>query len=702
MANKYTIHLYDHDNGTKTAVIEDFASLSVVRTVQGTEAVEIQFSADAENAKRFQHGQVFRVHEPRWVSPATGAITGRDICSAMVAGPVDYAEDQLVTVRAAGMIARLADNVFPPEYLLTGTLQSNRTRFVRRHDSRTITADGWEAGTDTMPVGKWNDEILAWNLPNPGGSVFQNTKVDSRESTGEDYDSGGYVTLSDDASPGTYQTPHIDFVTAPGAWDRLWFDGGWQNRSDDPGEEVLYRVTSVPALGTAFSFSGAALEPGLDVAGLGIDVSGVTVNRYFGVEFQMASFWAGTNQPPYVDYLMVNAVRVETNFTVQLADWPTAVDFTLAPRDVGGMSVIEALSAICDSHGYEYRLTDPNTGDGTTNHLLQVQLIPDPGAVGTVWGTDRTNQYALVDAKHCIFTRLSVDDSDLCNYVEAVGTGAGRNASRVVVQDSPSQSAYGVRVRRYQTSKQTIPELLDAARAYIAFYKEPLVSLEVEVYDTPDGTMNWAPGDLIRVMSPQRNIARSASLSALEEYVLGKFGLEMFTLSQLEGLGSHQLFRESMRIMREERRLGPEGDVIRLTLENKPRGIIEQFDLRMAQLEENTRQSVKAHRSGVDVIGQFSDALVHTDTVHLDFTPDDAEAHILEIIDENGNGSTQFGGVVEVVIPTPVRLGQDKIEIDVQRTAVAGGYTGTYSVRLAWTATGREPLAEKLTRLRRG
>ena len=695
MANEYVIHLYDSDNGTRAGTVEDFSSLTIVKGISGVESVEIVFPINSASTQKFQHGQVFRVHEPGWVDPTNGSITGKDHASAIVSGPVDYARGDVVTIRATGMIARLADAYFPDEYLLTGTLQANRTRFVRRFDSRVITAGALPVG----PEGIEGDEILVFNQPGIGGATASNVTISEREATGEDYESGGYVILTDQDSPGTYDSPLMDFTTTVTAWDRLFFDGGWMNRTDgSPKEEITYRAASVSDIYATPSFTGTTGTEPTDPAGLGEDVSGVSADRFFAVELQFNAFYATDDQyNPYVDYVMVTAQRAFANFDAASGDWPTAVDLERG-REVGGMSLIQALSSICEVNGYEYRLLDPDSGQGTTDHLLQVQQIPNTGAIGTVWGTDRTSRYMIVDGKHCAFERLELDDSNLVNYVEAIGTGAGRNALRTVVQDIPSQTEYGVRPRRYQTSKQTLSELLPEARNFLTFFKEPQVMLQVNVRSTPDGTFDFAPGDLIRVLSPMRNFARGASMKALEAYVLGYSGLEKFTLRELEGLGARTLYRENLRIIRETRRVDQEGVSIVLSLENKPRSIVEQLQQRLRSLEEGTRNSVKALRSGEDIVGQFSDGDVHTHTIHLDFTPSGSSSHITEIIDEDGNGTTQDGGVVTVkLVNQPPRLGQNKIEIDFQRTAVAGGYTGEYNLRLQWSAWGREPSAEALT-----
>jgi len=362
-------------------------------------------------------------------------------------------------------------------------LAQNVARLLQRFDVRRITA------ASTTASGLWGDEILSFDgfgSDNQRGA-YVNTESINLSPASDPSDDGGAVVLTQSggvyASSGTYVTPFMDFKSAPTAFDRLRY--GY-----DPAKgSVRYRIASFANLTDARTFSGSPVEE-TQPRGVGVDLSGLVARRYVAVEFTLST--SDTHVTPALEFVEVTARRALPGILV-----PTSVpSVPMGWLDVGGRSLYVVLEQVCDRFGLEYRLA----ADGT----VEFQEEPAPGALGSVWGVDRRNTATFVEGVHGNIRRLVQDDVELANAVLALGLGEGGNRLLCVVEDAASQAAYGLRQVVWEGSEMSLSDLKARADALLARRKEPTMRLEFDVVATPNGRAEFAPGDLVRVVSRHR------------------------------------------------------------------------------------------------------------------------------------------------------------------------------------------------------
>jgi hypothetical protein len=637
MSGIYQIHLYDESNATKLAVLLRATRIRFTREIRGTGDISFELPSDDEQLPQLQLGRFVRVHDLR---------DDTDAAAGFIAGALDLgaeARRPFVRVRAYGAATRLAFLRFPPGYLLKGTLSANRDRFVQQYDWRRITAE------DTNASGALGDEVLSFDGAGSGNQLaaFSNTESVDRSAAGETYEEKGAVVLTQSGnlynSSGTYTTPFIDFRSAPTTFDRLRYIYRQETGT------IQYRINSYANLTDTRTFSGAPASDA-DARGVGVDISGLTARRYIAVELTLATNRA--DETPIVEAVEVIARRAVAGVSAA-GTWPAT---ELGVLRLGGLTLLRALERLCALFALEYR--------ARTDGVVEVQGRPAAGAVGSVWGTDRRDAYTLVEGKHLNISRCLLDDGELANYVVALGTGQGSDQLACVVQDATSQTAYGVRQAVVHFNRPTLADLKTDADAYLSEHKDPQTSLEAEVLATPDGTAGFAPGDLIRVVSPWRKDHEGNDLD------------------------------ETVRIVRETREETESGERILLYGETKPRAMTQDLVERMSDTWEEAQAGVKLYETGRNWSPIYTDGLEHTLTVALPFTPESADATILEVEQDPGGTPafyTAHGGNIEVRI-TAARVGTNKMTYSFKR--VSG--TLDYRVLVRWEAWGAQRAAVAL------
>lgn len=470
----YRIFLYDENNENLIAALPNATRIRFTREIRGSGAVSFWLPHDDARLSELHWGRFVRVRDRR---------TGNDVTSGFLRGGVDLGigERPWVRVRAEGVLTRLAFLRYPPVYRLRGSLADNVSRLVQRYDLRRITAKSTNAS------GLFGDEILSFDGAGSGNQLGSYANTVSVSFSSDDADGavvlaqngGGYV------SSGTYVTPFLDFKTTPTAFDRLRY--GY-----DPSRgSVRYRMASYANLTDARTFSGSSVEDDL-ANGIGIDLSALTPRRYVAVELTLST--TNSSVTPAVEFVEVTA-RHSVPGIVPPTSVPTV---SLGELDVSGKSLYVVLESLCDRFGLEYRLT----ADGT----FQFQLEPPPGTLGTLWGDDRRATATFVEGRHVNILRYIRDDAALANVVVALGSGQGGNRLACVVADKTSQASYGVRQLLWEGSETTLLDLKARADALLSRRKEPLTRIELELLTTPHDAANFAPGDLIRVVSPRRSL----------------------------------------------------------------------------------------------------------------------------------------------------------------------------------------------------
>jgi hypothetical protein len=516
MARLYHVLLYDENNANPVTALPNATRVRFTREIRGSGEVRFELPRDDERLSELRFGRFVRVRDAR---------SGVDLTAGFLRGGVDIGVGKpFARVRAEGVLARLAFLRYPPDYRLRGTLAENVARLVQRFDVRRITA------ASTTASGLLGDEILSFDGSGSGNQLgaYTNTESVDLSPSSDPSDDGGAVVLTESggvyAASGTYVTPLMDFKTAPTAFDRLRY--GY-----DPSlGSVRYRVGSYANLTDARTFAGSPVEDA-QPRGVGVDLSGLTARRYAAVEFTLST--SDTSVTPALEFVEVTARRAVSGIVA-----PTSVpSVAMGLLEVGGMSLYVALERICDRFGLEYRLA----AEGT----LAFQLEPAPGSLGDEWGEDRRNTATFVEGTHVNVLRYVRDDSALANAVVALGLGEGGNRLVCSVEDGTSQAAYGFRQTVWDGSEMTLDDLKARADAVLARRKEPVTRLELEVLATPDGRSEFAPGDLVRIVSRSR---RDADGNALDV---------------------------SLRVLRETREETPSGERIRLECGEKARTLTE-------------------------------------------------------------------------------------------------------------------------------
>jgi|APSaa5957512622_1039677.scaffolds.fasta_scaffold22699_2 hypothetical protein len=637
----YQIHVYNSGNASRADILVNATDVEFTRTNSGTREIRFAIPRDDAQISLLTHGTVVRAYETE---------TETDHAVGQIAGVISLGPQGFVRYEAEGLSARLADTEFPADYVLSGDISSveNTKRLTQSYDYRRITSTTPSDIThDANELCSWNGYLASANSSDylllSGAIVWDLIREDATEdATGtltlagaSDDDGDGINEIPPYSGSGVYESPIYDWGSAVDDMDVLRFDGSYDE------QEVKWSVeTYIAIAGRSFPVAQFPTFP----SGAGEDITGLLDRRYFAVRFEFSPNDA-TRKTPAIYWFEVIARRDIPGITQGTVVSQTVEDnFT-----VGGMTLLAVLDRIAESYGLEWRVR--LTGE------VDVQTEPATGAVGATWGTDRRDTYHLIEGHHVNITAYDRDDEDLVNYLVATGTGAGGNAITVVLQDATSQGDYGLRQKTVAFNVDTMTELKTEADAYLAANKDPRESMVLDVYDTPDGLMSFAPGDLVSVSS--------------------------FLNTDHDGNDIAKDFR----ILEENRRATDGGVRVRLRLENKPKPFLEDLGVQLAGLKNAVADSIERTQQGVNITPERTTSSIYDEDVLLDFTPSEESsgAVILQIEDTTSGLFYSPEESLTVVRIVDIRVLERTLTIRYERTSG----THKYKAHINWWASGR-------------
>jgi len=651
VATRYAVYRYNSTNTALVDIISEATEIRFSRDNEGTERIEFNLARNDVDTSTVAIGTVLRIHD---------TVLDEDLATGIVAGSLDFGNRGFVRIQAVGARILLGAVTFPAGYVLSGDISDidNRNRLSQSYDWRLITA---------VSITNWDgNEVVSFD-GDPGGSTQEKHSLTRAivwniSETGEDIDSGGILTLLGNTdhdgdgidetqpytSPGTYASPFLDLVSSPTEFDRLRFG------FDGAGGDVEYRINSYSTIGAARTFGGSTLTVA-DPQGVGADITALTTNRYVALELTLSSD-DPDSYSPVVRWIQIIARRSIDGITAMTSIPSVELEDQL---NVGGQSLLQALQSLTESENLEFRIDV----DGN----LEIQAIPASGSIGTVWGSNRTDEFILADGTNCTITSYTTDDSKLANYVVAVGTGGEDDALRVIVQDSTSQSTYGLHQVVVRFNEDTIAGLKTAADAYLADWKDPRKELRVRV--TPvkgddDTVWTFAPGDTVRVTSGR--------------------------LTNHDG----DDIDETARIINESRSITDAGElIVDIALESQRQKFLKTLVRKLGSLEDGVGRSIERTENDTFVTPERADGAIYSETIALDFTPTSVSASILEIQDTTaGAYYTAHGSATQIEIVGPPHIGERSLTIRYGRVAGANNYRAT----IIWSASGRTTRAEGL------
>ncbi|MCP5059562.1 MAG: hypothetical protein GY937_22895 [bacterium] len=638
----YSIHVYNRANSSRSEQLQNATGIQFRRSNRGTEEIRFSVPRDDTQISLLTHGIVVRVYETE---------TETDLAVGQISGIINLGNGPLVQFEAEGLWARMATVVFPTDYVLSGDISSadNALRLTQAYDIRRITS------TNPSDATHDGDEMVSWDGNSAGTTQEKAAKTNTitwdivredatEDATGSltldgtsDNDGDGINEIPPFSASGTYESPFYDFVSAPDDTDRLRFDGQY-----DEGE-VTWAVATFAALTDARTFpaASAATFPG----GVGEDLTGLTARRFMAVEFTLAANDSARKTPAVFWFELITRRDISGISAGTIVSQTVEDNFT-----VGGLSLVAALEQIAESYDLEWRVQ----GDGT----VDMQAKPASGAVGATWGTDRRDTYHLIEGHHCNLVNYEKDDGKLVNYLIATGTGAGGNALTIIAQDATSQTSFGMRQAVVGFNADTMAELKTEADAYLSEFKDPRVSMVLEVGETPDEQVPvFAPGDLISVSSFLNKNHDGADIA------------------------------EDFRILEETRTATDGGIRVRLRLENKPAPFMEELGETLDHLGNAVENSIERSQMGIAITPERSDGAIYDEDVLLDFTPfEDASGAYVVTIEDTTAG--QFYGPEEsatVVRVVDYRILERTLTIRYERTSGSNAY----KAHIFWWANGR-------------
>lgn len=715
------------DTATPSDVLSDVSNVTFERSNRGTESIRFTISRDHPRLSSLVLGRQIKVHD---------TVADADLARGIISGTFDLGDKESITVTCRGFITRLSDHVYPPEHIITGSLNTSKDRFVQSYDWRKVTsltpADSTFDGKSLLSFkGDLASGVagMIWRV-NQGATNMMawDVHTDSDEDsagvigpTGVDSSTDGHLNDPPFGANAVYEAPYLDFVTpsaidavVPTTWDRLRVGGYWNEDT-----EVQYVFSAHPTTATARSaVSGWAQIS--DPEGVGQDISGVATDRMAEVKFLLTPI-ARTGPQISVAWFMVTARSAIDNIISGTWSHKTVSDNIT----VGGKTLLSSIDDLADSYNLEYQMTvdgkvhlqsvpfdgqwvlhldssaagftldetasNPGPNDTVTitkkglddpNHVVVSNWSPQisptltgtviTGAsslntatvnkvsVGSAWGDDLRQTYTFVDGIHCNITKFAEDDTSMANYISMRGSGAGANATEVLVQDDSSQNTYGLRQRVLSINEQTMVGLKEQADDMLARYKDPIKSMTITVLKTPNNTYDFEPGDRVRVVSRK-----------LKDH-------------------SNNYIELDLRIQRETRTFSDGIVKIELVLENNPArstSFTSNIHKLLRRMGKAGSEAIKFFYAGTIETPNINSGSVQDFEQHTGWAPSGVSAWITEV--QDGDGTAQWysgrGGPItaEVVTEKPT---SDGALIGIIRTSG----TGSYAARIRFECWGTD------------
>lgn len=612
MDTTYTVHIFDQIlyETNRAAVLENAFDIEISREV--SKPCMISFSLPNADAKldAFHSDSMAIVRPIVDINNVVKVYDGTTVKAiGIIIGPLDKTASP-VHIQAIGISTKLSRYRTPANWNIEDTPANVLRALLKKYRfNRITTNDEFDAGAFNQTQ---REDLGSTDSGEEGGAVLL------------DFQYGGitpYYTAGDWASA------TIDMGTGLDAWRRIKFKAIF---GDVTSVTFQTRTSADDISYTAWSTAVELLDPNeCEIDGFPI---ASIVQRYIQVKVNFTT--SDTEISPCVQALEIqgtygNILTEGTGF----ADLPTENIFYNPSYE----NQFKLMCSLIDEQNFQWE----ETNAGAINIAEQL-------------GSDLTSQYALHEYRHCEVLEYEEDDSDLVNYLVTLGTGAaGIDQLVVIVEDSQSQNMYGIRMGIYENAiMKTVAGLTTAANAYLAEYAYPKKTLRLRVIDTPDGTWDFAPGDRVKFVSPNRNT------------------------------------NTDLRIAQEVRRYTQKGFEVELTLTN-PAPAVKSFSSeylkRLDAFAASTDAALKHYESGelwTDWIGA-SDTTWNSINIRMGFTPTNGYVVPLQIVEDVTKYYTQPGTQIEYRV-VDVRTGEMAFEY---RRTVAG--SNQIRVHFLWWAWSR-------------
>lgn len=468
----YTIHIYDQNETTRIAVLENAFDITLVREL--SKPCRISFILPTNDSKldeTFTDSQsvsrplidianVVKLYDDDGNLESVGIIIG----------PLDKTANP-VRVTAIGLASKLERYRTP----ILWNVEDSPANVLR------------------AILKKYRYQRLTTNADFDAGSFIQT----QRGGTGSGDEAGAVILGSDGGTPpaspyyasGDWTSSVINMVDVPVAWRKIKFACGFDNETS-----ITFQTRSGPVLIPNGTWSAWTVAVNIDSwCEDGYPITS-PVEQYFQVKVNLAT--ANTEKTP-----RVMSIEVQTTYGNVLTE---GTGFATLPTEnisynPSYESQLKLLNTLLTEQDFEWE----ETTAGVIN-------------IAASLGSDKSAQYTFHEYQHCEILEYEEDDSGLINYLVGLGTGAGLDQLEVVVQDTTSQNRYGTRQGIYEGAVEKVESSLsDAATAYLDEVKDPKKFIRIRVIDTPDGTWDFKAGDTIRLISPNRSV--DVSLRIIQE-----------------------------------------------------------------------------------------------------------------------------------------------------------------------------------------
>jgi hypothetical protein len=458
----YRIDIFDQDESTRIAVLENAFNITLVREVskpcqisfnlpEGDSKLDETFT-DSQSVSRpvIDIGNVVKIYDESNNLEAVGIITG----------PLDKTASP-VSVVAVGLSTKLGYYRTPILWNIEDSPANVLRALLKEYNFFRLTSGAdFDAGTYDQTQ---KEQLGGIGAGDQGWMVILA------------YQSGG---VPPHYESGSWASATIDMGTGLTAWRKIKFKAGFDEETT-----LTFQTRSSPDNIDWTDPWTTAIEIDLWPED-GYEITS-PVQRYIQVKINFAT--TDTEKTP-----TIQAVEIQGTYGTILTE---GTGFSGLPTENISYNPsyeiqLKLLNALLDEQDFEWE----ETTAGAINVAAQL-------------GSDKSAQYTFHEYQHCKVLEYEEDDNDLANYIIALGTGTGLDQLYQVVQDTTSQNRYGKRVNVYESAvEKTGTTLTTAATAYLNDYKDPKRFIRLRLIDTPDGTWDFKAGDTIRFVSPNRPV----------------------------------------------------------------------------------------------------------------------------------------------------------------------------------------------------
>lgn len=622
----YTIHIFDQDESTRIAVLENAFNISLIREVSKPCQISFQLPntddkldetfTDSQGVSRplIDIGNVIKIYDDETL-----------IVVGIIIGPLDKISNP-VSVSAIG---------------LAGKLDRYRTPILFNYEDT-------PANILRAILKEYRFQRLTTNADFDAGTFNQTQRIDLGGSGSGD--EGGAIMLGSTGTPpntpyystGDYISVVLNMGSGLTAWRKIKFKASINEKGS-----ATFQTRTGPT-GTPDG-SWEAWTSAVDIDAFcedGYSISS-TAQQYIQIKINFST--GDTEFSPIVQAIEVQGVY--GNILSEGSGFGTLPTENISINP-SYESQLKLLNTTLSELGKE---VEEPVGSGIYKWKIFEWEETSAGAINVAapLGSDLSAQYTFHEYQHFEMIEYEEDDSDLANYIYGFGTGTGLDQLETYAQDMDSIARYGKRVGIYESATETIESnLADATTAYLKEYKDPKRNVRIRVIDTPDETWDFKAGDKVRLISPNRSLDTT------------------------------------LRIVNERRQYAQDGFSIELTLTN-PHPAVKSFTAEYLKEQQNFALSadsaIKNFESGdlwTAWIGA-SDISWHALTIQLGFTPSDGHIIPIQILEDVTGYYTQPGTQIDYRI-SDLRTGE--MEFEYRRTATG---TNQIRIQFLWKAWSR-------------